>query len=161
VHLIPFLLERRVPLSAAASAVALMGAMQLPGRLLYAFVRRRLPTQGAMTSVLAVQASSLAVLPWIAGGAALLAFVTAFGMASGVATLFRASTVADAFDPRHYGRISGRLALSTTLARAIAPVLAALIYGLAASYSPVFLGLAALLAAAALLVHGLSARAQP
>ena len=149
VHLIPYLVGAHVPGATAAAAVGLMGAMQLPGRLFYASVRRRLPAESAIATVLVVQAAALALLPWVSGGATLFGFAAGFGMASGVATLLRASTVAEAFDIRHYGRVSGLLALSSTAARAVAPILVALVYGLTASYTPAFIGLAGLMAVAA------------
>jgi cyanate permease len=140
VHLVPYLAARGFPASTAATALAVMGAMQLPGRLCHAVVRRTLPAQWAVASVLAVQAAAVACLPWVAGRVGLLLLAAAFGMAGGIATLLRASIVAQAFDPRRYGRVNGRL------------VLAAGVYTWSASYVPVFLGLGALLASAALVI---------
>ena len=74
------------------------------------------------------------------------------GLAAAVATLLRASMIAEAFDRRQYGRVSGPLALATTAACSLGPLLAAVACGFAASYSPAFLGLAGLLGAAAISV---------
>ncbi len=145
VHLVPYFLERGVPAKTAAAVVGLLGAMQLPGRLLYGPLRRRLSLVPATSLVVLMQAAALAGLPWISGRPGLLAFVTAFGMASGMSTLLRASFVAEAFGPSEYGRISGIVALFTTVARAVAPVGAAVAYAALGGYRGVFVGLAVLL----------------
>jgi nitroreductase len=149
VHLIPYLAERNVPSATAAAAVGLMGAMQLPGRILYAPIRRRLRPGWAPAAILSMQAAALAGLPWVSGRPGLVLFVTVFGMASGMVTLLRASALAEAFGRSHYGRIGGVVASLTTGARAAGPIAAALAYTALGQYRPVFLGLAFLLALAA------------
>jgi predicted MFS family arabinose efflux permease len=149
VHLIPFLLDRGVSLSTAALAAGAIGAMQLPGRLFYAPMRRRLSIVGATAAVLMVQASALAWLPMVRGRFGLAFFVVAFGMGNGAATLVRASGIAELFEVGLYGRIGGIVALFTATARAAGPIATAVAYQSLGSYSAVFWSLAALLAVGA------------
>ena len=146
VHFIPFLLGRRFPLSTAAFAAGGIGLMQLPGRLFYMPIRRRLSIFGSTATVLLVQAFALAWLPMVRGRIGLAVFVIAFGMGNGAATLVRATGIAELFDPAVYGRIGGLVALFTAVARASGPIAAALAYQKLGSYSAVFWALAALLA---------------
>jgi MFS family permease len=146
VHLIPFLLGRRFPLSTAALAAGGVGLMQLPGRLFYAPIRRRLSIFGSTATVLLVQAFALAWLPMVRGRVGLAVFVIAFGMGNGAATLVRATGIGELFEPEVYGRIGGLVAFFTAVARASGPIAAAIAYQNLGSYGAVFWSLAALLA---------------
>jgi MFS family permease len=148
VHFIPFLLGRRFPLSTAAFAAGGIGLMQLPGRLFYIPIRRRMSIFGSTAAVLLVQAFALACLPMVRGRIGLAVFVMAFGMGNGAATLVRATGIAELFDPAVYGRIGGIVALFTAVARASGPIAAALAYQKIGGYGAVFWSLAALLAIA-------------
>ena len=146
VHLIPFLLGHGIPLSTAAAAAGGVGVMQLPGRLFYTPIRRRLSIFGSTATVLLVQALALAWLPMVRGRIGLAVFVIAFGMGNGAATLVRATGIGELFEPEVYGRIGGLIALFTAVARASGPIAAALAYQKLGSYGAVFWSLAALLA---------------
>jgi len=61
-----------------------------------------------------------------------------FGAANGMSTLARASSIAELFGPRHYGAISGAVALGANGARALGPVGAALLVQALGSYERVF-----------------------
>jgi hypothetical protein len=150
VHFIPFLLGRRFPLSTAAFAAGGIGLMQLPGRLFYAPIRRRMSIFGSTATVLLVQACALAWLPMVRGRIGLAVFVIAFGMGNGAATLVRATGIAELFEPEVYARIGGVMALFTAVARASGPIAAALAYQRLGSYSAVFLSMATLLAGGAM-----------
>lgn len=149
VHLIPFLLGRGIPLATAAAAAGGIGVMQLPGRLFYTPVRRRLSIFGSTATVLLVQAFALAWLPMVRGRIGLAVFVIAFGMGNGAATLVRATGIGELFEPEVYGRIGGLVAFFTAVARASGPIAAALAYQKLGSYGAVFWSLAALLAVGA------------
>lgn len=145
VHFIPFLLGRGFPLSTAALAAGGIGLMQLPGRLFYTPIRRRLSIFGSTATVLLVQAFALAGLPMVRGRIGLAVFVIAFGMGNGAATLVRATGIGELFEPEVYGRIGGLVAFFTAVARASGPIVAALAYQKLGSYGAVFWSLAALL----------------
>jgi MFS family permease len=147
VHAIPLLLERHLRLETATAAVGMVGLMQAPGRLLFTPLYRRMGRERATAAVFLLQAAAVGALPWVAGPAGLALFAAAFGVANGMATLLRASSIADLFGAAHYGRLGGVMALCTTVARAAGPVGVALALESSGGYPAVFLALAALLGA--------------
>jgi len=68
--------------------------------------------------------------------------IAVLGAANGMATLARATTLAEVFGPAHYATISGAVALGANGARALGPVGAAVLYTLLGGYRPVFWSLA-------------------
>jgi MFS family permease len=74
------------------------------------------------------------------------------GMGNGMATLARATVIADLFGPREYGAIAGVAALTTTAARAAGPFAAAL-YAVGVGYVSLLWSLAAISAVAAVLAY--------
>jgi MFS family permease len=152
VHLIPYLGERQYSPMEAGTVLGLVGLMQLPGRVAYAPLRRGLRWHRAAGALFLAQGAAIVVLLASAGAAALIVFVCTFGMAGGMATLLRASAVAELYGRNRYGRVSGVVALVGTCGRAAGPVAAALLLAAWHSYSVAFAALAATLGAAALLV---------
>jgi MFS family permease len=147
VHLIPYLSDRGYAPALAAVMIGWMGAMQLPGRLFFVPVAARLGSRGVTAGVFATQAAALAQLPFAGHLPTLVPFVMMFGAANGMSTLARASSVAEIFGPRHYGAISGAMALGANGARAVGPVAASLLVVALGSYERVFWLLTAALAA--------------
>jgi hypothetical protein len=119
VHFIPSA-GRRFPLSTAAFAAGGIGLMQLPGRVFYTPIRRRLSIFGSTATVLLVQAFALAWLPMVRGRTGLAVFVIAFGMGNGAATLVRATGIAELFEPV-YGRTGDGALLPRSRASARSP----------------------------------------
>src|SRR2546427_11363674 len=64
--------------------------------------------------------------------------VVMLGAANGMATLARATTITEIFGPRHYGSISGAVALGANGARAVAPFAASLLQVALGGYEGVF-----------------------
>ena len=150
VHLIPYLSDRGYSPTVAAMMIGWMGAMQLPARLLFAPVASRFGHRAVTGVIFFVQALSLAQLALAGELPTLVPMVVMLGAANGMATLARATIVAEIFGPRHYGSISGAVALGANGARAVAPVGAALLAVALGGYARVFW-----LMAAALVVAGL------
>jgi MFS family permease len=136
VHLIPYLLEGGRSASFAAFAAGLMGLMQVPGRAIFAAVTRFTPHRREAPTVFLLQAVGLAVLAASASAPAVLAGVCLFGMGNGMATLIRATAIADAYGSTSFGSISGAAAGCATGARAVAPVAMAGAYAAAGGYGP-------------------------
>ena len=113
---IPFLLERGHTAAFAAFAVGLMGASQIPGRLLFGVVPLRLPVVFALVGV------GIAVVVSVDGAAAVLVGMVVLGMGSGMAILARATVIADRYGAAEYGAIAGVLASVTSAARAAGPI---------------------------------------
>jgi len=148
VHLIPYLSDRGYSPTVAAMMIGWMGAMQLPARLLFAPVASRFGHRAVTGVIFFVQALSLAQLALAGELPTLVPMVVMLGAANGMATLARATIVAEIFGPRHYGSISGAVALGANGARAVAPVGAALLMVALGGYERVFWLLAASLVAA-------------
>jgi MFS family permease len=152
VHVIPCLTGRGVSSAASGAVLGLIGLMQLPGRLVLGPIRRRLAWPWATAAVFLVQAASVAILAVAAGGGWLVAFACLFGAANGMATLLRASVLAELYGAARYGRVGGVVSLLGTTGRALGPVAASLAYAATRSYPWVLGLLAGVLGLAALLV---------
>ena len=142
-HLIPYMVENGHSAAAVAAAIGWMGAMQIPGRLLFMAVSVRFGALGVTMAVFLAQAVGLALVamaPAWAGGLVLV--IVVLGAANGMATLARATTLAEVFGPAHYATIGGAVALGSNGARAAGPVGAALLYAALGGYRPVFWALA-------------------
>lgn len=138
-HLIPYLVGRGYPATIAAATVGWMGAMQLVGRGLFAPLAGRVGTRGMTAAVFLLQAAGVAHLPLLGRLVpTLVPFVVLAGAANGMATLARATSLADLFGARHYGAIGGAIGLAANGARAIGPLGASLLLVAAGSYDRVF-----------------------
>ena len=146
VHLIPYLADRGYGAALGAAMIGWMGAMQLPGRLFFGPIAAWMGPRGVAAGVFAVQAAAMAQLPFAGIIPSLTPFVMMLGAANGMSTLARASTIAQLFGARHYGAISGAVALGANGARALGPVGASLLVLALGSYERVFWLLSAALA---------------
>jgi MFS family permease len=161
VHFIPYLLEQGHPAALAAALAGGIGLMQLPGRAIYGALDRRVPRRFLSAGILALQGASILLLVGAPGLIRLLIFIAIFGMANGMLTLARATTVAELYGPAHYGSISGLMSFWITLARAAGPTLLALLYTAAGGqYTPAFVLSAGVMALAALAYYDAERRAQ-
>lgn len=158
VHLIPFLTGRGYAPTLAAAMIGWMGAMQLPSRVLFASIVRRSGHRALNAAIFAGQAAGVAQLALARHLPTLAPMVVVLGAANGMSTLARATTVAEIFGPRHYGAISGAIALGANGARAAGPVVSAMLQVALGGYEPLFWTLAAALALAGLAVSMTRAR---
>jgi MFS family permease len=149
---IPFLLERGYGAAFAAFAVGLVGFSQIPGRVLFAAIGSRLPRELAISAVFALIGGGIAVLVGLDTTATVLAGLVLLGMGNGMATLARATAIADLYGGASYGTINSIAAAGTTGARAAGPVTAA-IYAAAVGYSALLWTLAGLALVAGLLAY--------
>jgi hypothetical protein len=138
VHLIPYLATHGYSPALAAAMIGWMGAMQLPARLVFASVTARFGHTGVTAAIFFVQAAALGQLALAAHLPTLVPVVLMLGAANGMSTLARATMLAELFGPRHYGSISGAIALGANGARALAPVGAALLQVALGGYDRVF-----------------------
>jgi MFS family permease len=152
VHAIPFLLERGYSAPFAAFAVGLIGISQIPGRIFFALIGSRLPRELALTAVFALIGSGIALLTGVYATIAVVAGLVLLGMGNGMATLARATAIADLYGGASYGTINSVAAAGTTGARAAGPVTAAL-YAAAFGYGALLWTLVGLAALAGLLAY--------
>jgi MFS family permease len=126
---VPLLTTWGVDMAAILTSVALIGPMQVAGRIVLMGFSARLETReiGAAVAVL-LPAAVLALLclphtpAWLGLAAAL------YGAGNGVMTIARGTAVADLIGRTHYGAINGALTLPTMVAKALAPVVTAVIW---------------------------------
>jgi len=156
VHLIPYLSDHGYSPTLAAAMIGWMGAMQLPARLVFGPIVTRLGHRLVTVGIFFLQAIALVQLALVRRLPTLAPMVVMLGAANGMATLARATTIAEIFGPRHYGAISGAMALGANGARAVAPFAAALLQIALGGYEPVFW-----LLAGALVVAGLGLLVAP
>ncbi|PYM14901.1 MAG: MFS transporter, partial [Candidatus Rokuibacteriota bacterium] len=126
VHLIPYLVDRGYGAAVAAATVGWMGAMQLPGRVFFVPIARWLGARWVTASIFVAQAVGVVLITfvWFVGVGPVIVLL---GAANGMSTLARATVIAEIFGRRHYGSISGAMALGANGARAVAPVGASLL----------------------------------
>ncbi len=142
-HLIPYMVAHGWSPVTMAASIGWMGAMQIPGRLLFVAVTRRFGALGVTMAVFLAQAVGLALValaPSLPGG--LFLMIVVLGAANGMGTLARATTLAEIFGAGHYASIGGAVALGANGARATGPLGASLLYLLLGGYRPVFWTLA-------------------
>ena len=163
VHLVPLLLERGHSVTFAGGAMGVLGLMALPGRLVFTPLGGRWRRGAVTAAIFALQALALFALLFANGQLGVWLFVTLFGAGFGAITPARAALVGELVPASTFGRVSGVLALSVSLARAVAPVGASLLYraagGRAHGYAAVLTGLLALCVTSALAVLRVKAAA--
>jgi MFS family permease len=155
VHAIPFLIERGHGAGFAAFAVGLVGISQIPGRVVFALIAAHARRDVAIAAVFVLIAAGIAVIVGVEATVAVLAGLVLLGMGNGMATLARATAIADLYGSGAYGTIGSVAAAATTVARAAAPVTAA-VYAAAFGY----VALLWTLAGVAVLAAGLAYRAE-
>ncbi len=138
VHVIPYLTGYGYPLATAAMTIGWIGAMQLVGRILFGPIATRFGHRPMTAAVFVAQAGGLALLASVKHLPSLIPMIVLLGAANGMATLARASIVAEIFGRRNYGAISGAMALGSNGARAVGPVGASLMLVAIGAYEAVF-----------------------
>jgi predicted MFS family arabinose efflux permease len=149
---IPFLLERGHSAGFAAFAVGLIGVSQIPGRVLFAPLYARVSRALATATVFACIALGITVVVTVHATVAVLVGLVLLGMGNGMATLARATAIADLYGAGAYGTIAAVAGGMTTAARAAGPFAAAL-YAAAVGFTALLWTLAGLALAAAVLAY--------
>ncbi|MFE1734898.1 MFS transporter [Streptomyces bacillaris] len=152
IALVPLLMERGYTTSQAAWALGIGGAGQTLGRTLYATLARYTTATARTTILIALGALTTAAFAAVPGPYALLIAVSIVaGMVRGNLTLLQATAITDRWGTTHYGRLSGLLAAPAHTAAALAPFAGAALAVPLGGYGPLFLLLAAVSVAAALI----------
>lgn len=146
VHLIPFLTQRGYSPTFAATVVGWIGAMQIPGRLLFVPVTAWARSHVVAGVLFLLQACAMALLPAATSAPSLVLVTMLLGATSGMATLVRATIVAELFGRERYATISGAIAVGVNGARALGPVGASFLRVWLGGYGGVFRALAVALA---------------
>lgn len=147
-HLIPLLNERGLPASWVIAVPALIGVLQVLGRLLLWGTEQRLDVDQANRWIPTLIPLGLALL-WLAPSqvAWLLLFAALYGMGNGMLTIVKGTAVARYVSHPQAPSLNGLMALPTAVVRALAPWLLGLMWSPQRGYG---LGLGVLTALSAL-----------
>jgi len=149
-HLIPLLDERGVAIGVVMAIIALIGPMQVVGRVLLMAAQRHITAiqLGALIYFAFPIAMAMLALG-ISDVYGLILFAIVYGVANGLITILRGMAVPEFIGPEGYGVVSGALTMPTNIMRAAGPLLAALAWSQFGNYAPVLWGLAAIMLVAA------------
>jgi predicted MFS family arabinose efflux permease len=149
-HLIPLLDDRGVPTGVVMAIIALIGPMQVVGRVLLMVGQRHITTIQLGAGIYFAFPIAMAMLAMgISDVYGLILFAIIYGVANGLITILRGMAVPEFIGPEGYGVVSGALTMPTNLMRAAGPVLASLAWAAFGGYTPVLWGLAAIMLVAA------------
>ena len=129
VHMLQMMQSKGLSVAAAALVGALVGPMQVSGRIVeltvgqrFSIVRVGLLAMGLLPVALLVFATS-GIHLW-----PLVAFALLYGLSNGVVTIVRGAMPAQLFGRKHYGAVSGALAVPQMFALASGPFLVSLVW---------------------------------
>ena len=150
-HLIPLLDDRGVPIATVMAIIALIGPMQVVGRVLLMVGQRHITTiqLGALVYV-AFPVARAMLASGISDVYGLILFAVVYGVANGLVTSLRGMSVPEFIGPEGYGVVSGALTMPTNVMRAVGPLAASLAWSAFGGYTPVLWGLAGIMLVAAL-----------
>lgn len=145
VHMLAMLEAKGLSTLQAAFIGAMIGPMQVAGRLVEMLFGQRLSPSKVGVIAMGLLPASLAIL--IAGDSALAAlalFALLYGAGNGVMTIVRGTIPAELYGRANYGAINGAMASPVFLARAAGPLAVAWIWSATGSYDGVVTVLAAI-----------------
>jgi len=158
-HVMPALASKGLGQSEALAVVVWFGPAQVAGRLVFASLGQRWTLRALGLVVLA--GATLAFLLFALAKAVwtLWLFAALFGAANGLITIVRGGLIPETFGRAHVGRIGGAMSAIGLMARAAAPVAAALLLLALGGYRELML-LIALLGAVAMLAFWMARKAR-
>ena len=145
VHLIPLLRERGFSSADAVWLAAVVGPMQVAGRI-WEY------TLGAGLRATQVTLVALILFPFAIGllyfggssWALVIAFIVCYGVSNGVMTIARGTITIEIFGRDRYGAVNGAMSAPVLASRAVGPLVASLIWTATGSYDAVVWTLAAI-----------------
>lgn len=158
-HFLPMLAEYGVALATAVAIITVIGPAQVGGRILLLF-GRKIETVATGYVVMSLFVLAMLLLVFFPSAVPVLfAMAAIYGAANGMMTILRGTSVPELLGREGFGAISGALTLPASIAAAIAPSLAALIWQATGGYAAVILTmLVAMLTSAAGFVFAVKAR---
>lgn len=137
-HLVPLLTERHVSKPVILTTMAIIGPAQVLARLLWFTVARN--ARPRVVGLLVTTMLPLSVVILICAKdlpALLFLFALIYGGANGMMTILRGTVIQDVMWTEGYGAMSGLASVPSNLAKALAPIMAASIWGVWHTYGPV------------------------
>jgi MFS family permease len=149
-HLIPLLAERKIEMGVVMAIIALIGPMQVVGRVLLMAAQNRISTIQLGAGIYFAFPVAMAMLALGVNDVyGLILFAIIYGVANGLLTILRGMAVPEFIGPEGYGVVSGALTMPTNIMRAAGPLLGAFAWSAAGSYTPVLWGLTVIMLVAA------------
>ena len=144
IHLIPLLNERGFTMADAVLLAAIVGPMQVAGRIAEYTVGARFRAIQIATIALALLPVALLVLRFAGlNWVWVLVFITLYGASNGIMTITRGIIPAEIYGRERYGAVNGALAAPVLASRSLGPLAAAFIWSAAGGYDAVIWTLAA------------------
>jgi MFS family permease len=143
-HAKPALAAKGIGEAEALVVLVWFGPAQVAGRFVHLLAGRSLALKRLGVVVLAAVPVALVLFAFGTGVPLLIVFALLFGLANGLVTIVRGGIVPEYFGRAQIGRISGAMSAVALLARALAPLGAALLLAAADGYRDVMLVLALL-----------------
>jgi MFS family permease len=129
-HLIPLLTERGVDDATILLIWSTIGPMQVAGRIVLMLLGTRIDARTTgRAAMLFLPLSMLLMVLYGRDAATLLVFAVVYGAGNGMMTIVRGTIVPEVLGPRGYATINGALSLPANVARAVAPLAAAALWG--------------------------------
>jgi MFS family permease len=149
-HLIPLLAERRIEMGVVMAIIALIGPMQVVGRVLLMAAQNRISTIQLGAGIYFAFPVAMAMLALGVNDVyGLILFAIIYGVANGLLTILRGMAVPEFIGPEGYGVVSGALTMPTNIMRAAGPLMGAFAWSAAGNYTPVLWGLTVIMLVAA------------
>ncbi len=149
-HLIPLLADRGVQMGVIMAIIALIGPMQVVGRVLLLVGQRHITTIQLGAGIYFAFPIAMGMLALgITDVYGLILFAIIYGVANGLLTILRGMAVPEFIGPEGYGVVSGALTMPTNVMRAVGPLLASVAWGVFGGYTAVLWGLAGIMLIAA------------
>ena len=147
-HLVPALLSKQMDMGAAVAVAALLGPMQVVGRLVERAIGRHASLRVLGLTAMAVSVAALAGLAVAIGPLGATTAVLAYAAANGVLTIVRGAAPAELFGTRAYASAAGIVATANAVAAATGPLAVAWLWAASGGYAVALLALAGVAAVA-------------
>ncbi len=150
-HLIPLLVDRGVEIGVVMAIIALIGPMQVVGRVLLMVGQKHITTIQLGAGIYFAFPVAMTMLALgITDVYGLILFAIIYGVANGLLTILRGMAVPEFIGPEGYGVVTGALTMPTNVMRAAGPLMGSLAWAAFGGYTPVLWGLAAIMLVAAM-----------
>lgn len=153
-HMVPVLQSNGMSAVDAAWVGALIGPMQVLGRILEATLGQRVSTRwSGMVAICLLPLSLILLLMFRDWWPPYVVFAALYGIGNGVMTIVRGALPVELYGQAAYGAIGGAMAAPVQMAIAAGPFVASLLYEFTNGYNGTLWALAGISAAGALVFH--------
>lgn len=143
-HMYPMLLEKQLSTRDVVLAIAVIGPAQVLGRVILSRFAKNLSMRTLGSVVLSIFPFIFSMFLFDSPSFQLVAAVFGiYGLANGVFTIVRSQVVPEMLSPHAYGALNGLMTVSTIIARAMGPVIAAWLWAIDESYDIVLVSVVA------------------